>query len=228
MEITEAGIVGARGGAYQDREWTAHMGAQIIRRKLGRDIWRQYAKIAVVRNPYDRMVSMFWWRLNEGDREMLSSAPFDTVRETFSEWLARSGAGKNIGKLCIGPRYCLNHVLYYERLDADMTALFQNFGQPKPFLPRYKSGARLRGEPWRDYYDDAADRIIRHHSGFELAFFGYDLNGGPYPQTATRRAQRLLRLDPGRITNALRHPRSPQISIPEIAPDPLDHSRQRA
>lgn len=209
MEITEAGIVGARGGAYQDREWTAHMGALRIRRKLGREIWRQYTKIAVVRNPYDRMVSMFWWRLNEDDRHMLTTAPFDTVRDAFRGWLARSDAGKNIGKLCIGPRYCLTYVLYYERLEADIAALFQHFGEQAPSLPRYKSGARLRAEPWRDYYDDAADRIIRHQSGFELAFFGYDKNGGPDAQSAMLRGRRLLLLDPGRITNALRHPRSP-------------------
>ena len=226
--MSEAGIVGARGGAYQDREWTPHMGALRIRRKLGREIWRRYAKIAVVRNPYDRMVSMFWWRLNEDDRRMLTAAPFDTVRDAFAGWLARSDAGKNIGKLCIGPRYCLNYVLFYERLDAEVAALFRQFGEPPPTLPRYKSGARLRSEPWRDYYDRASDRIIHHQSGFELAFFGYDLNGGPYPQSTGRRARRLLRLDPGRITNALRHPRSPLQSAPEIASDPLDHSRRRA
>lgn len=228
METSEAGIVGARGGAYRHREWTAHMGALRVRRKLGRQVWRSYAKIAVVRNPYDRMVSMFWWRLTEHDRQMLSAAPFDTVREAFGGWLARSDAGKNIGKLCIGPRYCLNYVLYHEHLTADIAALFHLFGVQAPSLPRYKSGARLRPEPWRDYYDQAAVRIIRYHSGFELAFFGYDLNGGPTPQSAALRARHLLRLDPGRITNALRHPRSPPRSTPEIAPDPLDHSRRHA
>jgi hypothetical protein len=59
MAVTEEGIVGARGGAYQDRDWVAHMGALRVRRKLGLSVWRQYAKIAVVRNPYDRMISMF-------------------------------------------------------------------------------------------------------------------------------------------------------------------------
>jgi len=228
MEISEAGIVGARGGAYQDREWTAHMGALRIRRKLGREVWRSYTKIAVVRNPYDRMVSMFWWRLSDHDRQILSAAPFATVREAFGGWLARSDAGKNIGKLCIGPRYCLNYVLYYETLKADIAALFQHFDMPAPSPPRYKSGVRQRSEPWRDYYDEAAVRIIRQKSGVELAFFGYDLEGGPYPQSAARRGRQLLRLNPGRMTNALRHPRSPPHSTPEIASDPLDHSRRPA
>lgn len=228
MVISEAGIVGARGGAYRNREWTPHMGALRIRRKLGREIWRNYTKIAVVRNPYDRMVSMFWWRLNEDDRHMLSTAPFDTVRQAFGGWLARTDAGKNMGKLCIGPRYCLNFALYYEQLDAEIAALFRHFGEPVPTLPTYKSNARIRSEPWRDYYDDAAVRIIRSRNGFELAFFGYDLSGGPYPQSAARRARRLLRLDPGRITNALRHPRSPLQSSRKIATDPIDQSRRQA
>jgi len=224
MEVSDAGIVGARGGAYRDREWTPHMGAMRIRAKLGRSMWRSYTKIAVVRNPYDRMVSMFWWRLNDQDRRLLSSAPFETVREAFSSWLARTDGGKNIGKLCIGPRYCLNLVLYYEHLETDILALFERFGHPPPVLPRYKSGARLRDEPWRAYYDDASRRIIRHQSGFELAFFGYDLDGGPYPQSKAQRARRLMRLNPVRITNALRQPRSPA----EIALDPLDHSGRPA
>lgn len=227
MEITEAGIVGARGGAYSDREWTAHMSARRIRRMLGRRIWWDYSKIAVVRNPYDRMVSMFWWRVSDADRPSLNDAPFETVRRAFGSWLERTDAGKNTGKLCIGPRYCLDIVLHHERLEDEVAALFRHFGAPTPTLPRYKSGARRRPEHWRDYYDDAADRIIRRQSGFELAFFGYDLTGGPFHQTRSQRAARLARLDPGRIGNALRQPRFPPDSAPEIASGPLDHSWRR-
>ena len=223
MAVTEEGIVGARGGAYQDRDWVAHMGALRVRRKLGLSVWRQYAKIAVVRNPYDRMVSMFWWRLSNNDRVTLADAPFDSVKSAFGNWLVQTDAGKNTGKLCIGPRYCLNYVLYFERLDAEVSALFQILGVQQPELPRYKSGARLRSEPWSEYYCVTTDRIIKRQSGFELAFFGYDLHGGPYRQTAKRRATQLLRLSPGRISNALRHPRSPL----EITSDPLDHSGPR-
>lgn len=223
MAVSEAGIVGARGGAYQNREWVAHMGAARIRRRIGFGVWRRYAKIAVVRNPYDRMVSMFWWRLDEAERDELQDAPFGAVRDRFGAWLAEADAGKNIGKLCIGPRYCLNYALHYERLEDEISALFNILGASKPELPHYKAGARRRSEPWRDYYDSAADRNIRRQSGFELAFFGYDLNGGPYPQSATLRAQRLRRLDPARITNALRHPHSPL----EKALTPLDHSERR-
>ena len=223
MSVTDAGIIGTRGGGYKGREWVAHMGARNIRRKLGLRTWRRYTKIAVVRNPYDRMVSMYWWRMNEGERRELAAAPFDAVRAAFGTWLAKTDAGKNMGKLCIGPRYCLDLVLYYEQLAEDFAALSRHLGVPSVTLPTYKSGARLRSEPWRDYYDDASDRIIRRQSGFELAFFGYDLNGGPYPQSAATRASRLLRLDPARISNALRHPRSPR----EIAPGPLDHSGRR-
>ena len=153
MQISEAGIVGARGGAYRDREWVPHMGARLIRRKLGVLTWRRYEKFAVVRNPYDRMVSMFWWLLKENQRQELASAPFDAARQAFRSWLAQADAGKNINKLCIGPRYCLNYVLYYERLEEEFAALSQHFGQKPLTLPRYKAGARLREEPWRDYYD---------------------------------------------------------------------------
>ena len=108
-------------------------------------------------------------------------------------------------------------------MEDEISALFNILGASKPELPHYKAGARRRSEPWRDYYDSAADRNIRRQSGFELAFFGYDLNGGPYPQSATLRAQRSRRLDPARITNALRHPYSPL----EKALTPLDHSERR-
>lgn len=223
MSVTEAGIVGARGGAYRKAEWVAHMGARGIRRKLGFRTWRRYRKIAVVRNPYDRMVSMFWWRLADEDRRNLSDAPFSAVQNAFGAWLRRSDVGKNIGKLCIGPRYCLTDVLYYERLEEDFATLSRDLGAPTVTLPRYKSGARLRAEPWRDYYDDDAIRIVQRRSGFELAFFGYDLEGGPYARTGAERALHLMRLDPARIANALRHPRSPS----EIARRPLDHSGRR-
>ena len=175
MSVTVEGIIGARGGAYSDRPWVAHMSARRVRRMVGIRTWRRYKRIAVVRNPYDRLVSMFWWRLPEVEREALASAPFPAVRTAFAQWLRTAKASKNTSKLCIGPRYCLSHVLHFERLDAEVSALFSLLGEAPQTLPRYKSGARSREEPFAAYYDRAEQRLVERQCGFELAFFGYDL-----------------------------------------------------
>lgn len=214
MAVTEFGIVGARGGAYEDRPWRAHMSARLVRRRIGRRIWRRYRKIAVVRNPFDRMVSMFFWRLDDATRQEMLDAPFDQVREAFQTWIRGADAGKNLSKLCIGPRYVIDHILYFERLEADFAALAQELGLSEAPLPRYKTLSRSRDEPWSAYYDAAAQTRVARASAFELAQFGYDFSGGPFPKARGARLASFLRASPLHATNAFRQPSPPPSRFP--------------
>ncbi|MEO0363213.1 MAG: sulfotransferase family 2 domain-containing protein, partial [Pseudomonadota bacterium] len=121
--VTEAGIVGARGRVDPEEVWRNHMSARAVRRLVGRDVWRGYAKIAVVRNPYDRFVSMFHSRLPPTRRAELAAAPFEEARAAFRAWLPAGARANVLSKIAIGGRLALDRVLFFERLEEDFAAL---------------------------------------------------------------------------------------------------------
>lgn len=48
--------------SLQLRKYWEHMTAQHIKRYIDRDIWNSYYKFTIERNPYDKMVSRYYWK----------------------------------------------------------------------------------------------------------------------------------------------------------------------
>jgi hypothetical protein len=203
MSVSDAGIVGARGQSAKTAQWRNHMSARAIRREIGGRIWRRYFKFTVVRNPFDRMVSMFFSRQTVERRQELATS-FERARSAFQDWLPEASAVRNMDKLLIGLTYQPDHVLFFERLEEDFAILARAWGLPAD-LPRYKADRRVRPEPWAAYYDRRSQRIVEKACAFELAFYGYSFASGPTTGTRGVRAVRLLRAAPAFVATA-RHP----------------------
>ena len=205
MSVTEHGVVGARGEKYADRPWRNHMSARNVRRGIGRPVWRRYFKFSTVRNPFDRAVSMFHWRQTPEARERLKAAPFDEVRSEFHDWLRTAELRKNLNKICIGPRYILDDVIRYERLDEDFERIAARVGLPATELARYKSGQRRADAGWTAYYDDASRNLVARRCAFELAYFGYGFEGLSPGRSFASKALSLAVCDPLRFRAGLRN-----------------------
>lgn len=222
--VTEAGVIGARGDHSRHAVWKNHLSAKAVRKLTGRRVWRRYAKITTVRNPYSRMVSMFHSRRTDAERAAMAELRFDEVRTQFRDWLAERHPSNNLRKLTIGPRYVIDHVIYFERLADEFAELADALGLPPEPLPRFKTDRNPREEPWRDYYDDDARRLVEKGSAFEIAFFGYRFadgaQGGPNPPSFMRKAAALLLRDPRRATNAFRRPKKALSPLDGAGPPP--------
>ena len=47
--------------AKVEKRFNAHPLPSSIKEYVGKDVWKSYFKFTIVRNPYDFVVSMFWW-----------------------------------------------------------------------------------------------------------------------------------------------------------------------
>lgn len=108
-----------------------HFRARRIRRLVGRKIWKDYYKFCFERNPWDKAVSLYYWRT----RDM-------KVQPSFSEFLHSSRAHKlsNYKLYSIWGRIAVDKIYKFETLTDALKDISSRLDLPGELeLPRTKS-----------------------------------------------------------------------------------------
>ena len=173
--VTEFGIVGSRGQPIHDKTWYNHIPASGVRAMLGDELFDDYYKFCVIRDPFDKTVSGFWYWLAAEEREALRTAPFERVRQSFDRWVMTNALPVDriiytIDGVAVADRY-----IRYERMHEDMAAVCGDLGLAwdPARLRRYKSGTRQRAERFAEYYTERAAARVAEVFAWELEYFGY-------------------------------------------------------
>lgn len=175
--VSPHGIIGYRGGARPPGcRWWNHMPAWLIRERLGEDAWAGYLKFCVVRNPYERTISNFYFFRATG---VLSSTPGVSDPLAFEEWLASWDAVQDGDKYLIDGRLAMDACVRYETLEGDLENLCRRLAVPwdPARLPRFKSGMRPRWASVHTLYTPRARALVAAAYAEELALFGYGYPG---------------------------------------------------
>jgi hypothetical protein len=171
--VSETGIVGFRGPDRPSTAvWWNHMPAADIKRLLGDSIWNSYFKFCVVRNPFDKVVSLFYFHRKTGRAEV---DPSKSDREQFEHWLVNRSFSVDRNKYVIDGKFCLDDVIKYEQLHQDMERICERVGVPwnPSALPMVKTGMRPSGSTIGAMYSRASADLVRKRFAFEFAHFGY-------------------------------------------------------
>jgi Sulfotransferase family len=134
---------------------TKHLSARQLRVLVGEDKWTRYFKFSVVRNPWDRVISMFatgWW-MSSG-RQSDPQAEF----EHFINNLAPHPHEKYSTLLyseIIDER--LDVIIRFEDLQRGFDKVCEAIGRPSIVLPKEESRDRLH---YSLYYTDATRRSV--------------------------------------------------------------------
>ena len=143
-----------------------HMGAKATRELVGEQAWADYFTFAIERNPWDAVVSLYFWKYK--DRPELPD--FETyVNEIWIEQLSN-----NRRLYRIRGQMALDRVLRYENLDADLTDVWRQLDLPgEPDLPRAKGNARPAGH-YREHFTDASRERVATVFADTIEAFGYE------------------------------------------------------
>ena len=174
--VTAYGVVGARLGGAKEGFWN-HMSARQVIDAVGPKVWASYLTFANVRNPWDKMVSHFFY---DARAAVLAARPptpevEDEIRATFAAFI-RKFRRPEVEALLLDPSYRLDAYIRYEHLRDDMLAVAQHCGltlHDRPF-PRLKTDARP--ERYRDYrglYGEAERRHVADVYADWIAEFRY-------------------------------------------------------
>ena len=143
-----------------------HVQAREVKRIAGADIWNSYFKFSVERNPWDRQVSLYYWRYRNPKK-----------RPTFDAFIKNAYWRKKVDNYDI---YSLNgeiaadFVIQYDRLDQGFDEALNRIGiTDRPEIPTSKSGTRTGGRDYRDHYTDETRDMVGAWYAREIEAFGY-------------------------------------------------------
>jgi hypothetical protein len=153
-----------------------HIDAAHARHLIGPEQWDGYFKFAVTRNPYDQAVSLFFWY---GAEEKLGS--FYDFLKNYPDKIRL-----NWRIITINGRIAVDHVLRYETLPQDLSALSDRLGLPENLAAamqgiRAKSGVRDPSRKVSDFFHQypKAKTLVDILCEDELTLFNYSLDQLP-------------------------------------------------
>lgn len=151
-------------------KWWNHCPASFIRSQIPPEQWNGYFKFCFERNPWDKVVSMFWtdraWNRIPPDMEFPDYVPFRA--SLTKDWETYTENGE----------FLVDQVGRYETLTQDLDAICRQLGVPfDGWLPRAKGDLRQDKRHYREYYTDRTRDIVADLFAQETAIFGYTFDG---------------------------------------------------
>lgn len=166
--VCDEGIIGYRGEETAGKTWFNHMPCAEIRRLLGEETWQRYFKFAVIRDPFDKLLSGYFFQVRP------EGSPAELIAG-FRRWVREGGAIIDRHTYTLDGALCLDYFIRFERLEDGIREVCQRLDVPFEVerLPRLKAQFRERSIPLGDFYDrETLDRAAAIYA-FELEAFGY-------------------------------------------------------
>jgi hypothetical protein len=160
---SKIGVVGYRGYTVAGSKWYAHMSAEVIKQRIGAEVWDSYFKFTTVRNPWDQYVSAFHYKNRDRKISDLPSEFKKYVTETIIP-------GTRLYSINSKPN--MDFYIKYENLVDGVKSVAHKTGVSFKPLKHLKLSLG-RGE-YRNYYDDGLKELVADRSADVIKLFGYE------------------------------------------------------
>lgn len=174
-DINKDGIVGSRN--HGDKfKWHGHLKASKIKEFLGDDKFNSYYKFCVVRNPWDALVSRYFYSLGRRKERNVNKKYY---KIDFKTWVLKSfniDFQNNWSIYSINEKPICDFYIKYENLNEDILKVAKklniiDFDITK--LPNHKSQYRKDRKHYSSYYDDELIEIVEKKFKKEIDLFNY-------------------------------------------------------
>ncbi len=153
-----------------------HMPAKLARKRLGDAIWRDYKKISLVRNPWDRAVSIFFWK----NTKKSVRPNLDNFTKYFKEnkYLLEI----NYANYMINKKDIIDFYIRYENFEEDILDMESKISSLSGLWQTFKGinakgATRDRSHSNAEIYEKnpAVNSLIEKLNAWEIDKFGYHL-----------------------------------------------------
>jgi hypothetical protein len=175
-----------------------HRPLETFRTMVPPELFKQCFKFTFVRNPWDRLVSAFFFmkkcdveRNQRFARRHLSA--FNDFDSFVRQWVTR----KNVWSfthfipqhhfICIDQRLGVDFVGFYENLPEDFATVAEKIGRPTKLRDENRLGGRAKD--YRQYYNDETRDIVAKAYAEDIALLGYSFDNSSLPEQLAARDQ---------------------------------------
>jgi hypothetical protein len=143
-----------------------HMTAREVRGYVGDDTWNTYYKFCFERNPWDRVVSHYYWRCR--------TEPRPTISEYIDSGTPLLLRKRGLDLYSIDGEIAVDRIYRFENLMEELSDIANKLGLSGELeLPRAKSDSRPAKQHYRDILDDDARDKIGQLFSKEINLMGY-------------------------------------------------------
>jgi hypothetical protein len=143
-----------------------HMPAWRIREQVGETVWNTYYKFCFERNPWDKVVSYYFWK-KHGQNKVLPEFRDYVLNKTHRLPMD--------GRLYMdGDQLLINEVIPFKPFEEGFRAVVERLGIPfEGGIPREKGGIKVDRKPYQEYYDEETKQRVAEVFAPEIRLMGY-------------------------------------------------------
>jgi Sulfotransferase family len=147
-------------------EFYNHVSAAEIKSVVGPSIWNEYYKFCFERNPWDRVISFFYWRTKNN--------PNANISNFINSDIVRLLRDKGLMVYTIDNQVAVDRVYLYENLKSETKMISNDIGLPETMLlPFAKAGYRKDTRNYSEILSEADIEKVRKLFSIEIDMFGY-------------------------------------------------------
>ena len=174
MIQTNEGIIGTRMNQHlaEISEFYNHMPPYKIKNSIGEETFNSYTKIINIRNPFDMMVSHYYFKPTF---ELYSNSEM-----SFEDYLLKTNVVEDLSKkyrdlMYIEDEFIVDEIVRFENLEEDIFKLLDKLELPSPKreLGEYKKNKRRPDKDWKKMYSNETKELVEKHFKFYMDLFNY-------------------------------------------------------
>lgn len=140
--------------------------------------WSSYYKFAFVRNPYEQLVSDYFWRLRSSGQNVSFLAYLQALKSRDeSGGLVHPGAVSNFEMVTLDNEIAVDFLGKYENIEKDFSAIGEKLGIESLKLGSHEKRGKKKSN-YADYYGEQERKLADQLLLQELETFGYDFPYG--------------------------------------------------
>lgn len=144
-----------------------HIPAREVKLRVGEEVWNSYYKFCFERNPWDRVISHYYWSYR--------SEPRPTIADYLESQKLLMLKHRGYDLYTIDGQLAVDHIYLFEKLPEALEAVRDKLGIPETLeLPRTKTKSRKDKRSYREILSNEERDRISELFRDEINLFGYE------------------------------------------------------